>query len=403
MAIPVAPPRFAPTNLRQQPLILKAFVKMDSLAPAVQRFALSTAEKQYRLGLNHGLVSARQFWLLLQQFDSAEAIWNASAQALRAVLSASVADKLAKFCQTHDVSAFERSVQAADISVCFFESPSYPPALRTLYDPPFLLYYKGANLWSSLNKAVAVIGTRRPTPYGLRQTERITRYLVQQQCCVVSGMALGIDAAAHRAALQAGGPTVAVLGSGLGKPSPRTHLKLFSELCQTGMVISEFPPAFSAQTWTFPMRNRVVSGLSSAVVVIEAARKSGTLITVDCAIEQGREVFAMPGPVDSPQSEGTHNLIQEGAYLLAQPENLSQVMNWAVSAPAEEHSFISNGLTNTQQAVYEVLSESPQSIENIVNKSKQKLNLVLSILTELEIKGLVERLPGKLYRRSLVS
>lgn len=380
---------------------------MNSLAPTVQSFALSAAEKQYRLGLNHALVSARQFWLLLRHFGSAEAIWKAPAKALSTILSPSAAHKLSAFCQAHDVNTFQAQLEAADISVCFFESPAYPEVLRTIYDPPFLLYYKGMNLWPTFNKAVAVIGTRRPTAYGLKQTERITRYLAQQQCCVVSGMALGIDAAAHRAALQAGGPTVAVLGSGLDNPSPRTHLKLFSELCKTGMVISEFPPAFSAQTWTFPMRNRVVSGLSGAVVVIEAARKSGTLITVDCAIEQGREVFALPGPVDSPQSEGTHNLIQEGAYLLAQPENLSEVMSWAISAPSEgaseDASFISNALTNTQQAVYEVLSESPQSIENIVNKSKQKLNLVLSVLTELEIKGLVEGLPGRLYRRSPIS
>ena len=370
--------------------------------PIVQHFALSVAEKQCRLGLSHALISARQFWLLVQHFGSAESIWRASEQALRAVLSPSAADKLARFCRDREPAEFQ-NVLPADISVCFFESPLYPQALRAIYDPPFLLYYKGNNLWPTLNRAVAVIGTRRPTPYGLKHAARITRYLSQQQCCVVSGMALGIDAAAHRAALQAGGPTVAVLGSGLAKPSPRTHLKLFNELCQKGMVVSEFPPDFSAQTWTFPMRNRVVSGLSGAVVVIEAARKSGTLITVDCAIEQGREVFAMPGPVDSAQSEGTHNLIQEGAHLLAQPENLSEVMNWAISAPAEQTPLVSNALTNTQQAVYEVLSESPQSIENIVNKSKQKLNLVLSVLTELEIKGLVEGLPGRLYRRSSVS
>lgn len=376
---------------------------MDSLAPALEHFALSVTEKQYRLGLSHAQISARQFWLLLRHFGSAEAIWNASPTALGKILSQGVADRLAAFSKTHSVTAFQEALETSKIAVCFFESPAYPQLLRTIYDPPFLLYYKGENLWHTLNKAVAVIGTRRPTSYGLKHTQRIVRYLAQQHCCVVSGMALGIDAAAHREALQVDGSTVAVLGSGLNKPSPRTHLKLFSDLCETGMVISEFSPNFSAQTWTFPMRNRVVSGLSQAIVVIEAARKSGTLITVDCALEQGREVFALPGPVDSQQSEGTHNLIQEGAYLLAKPENLSEVMSWATSAPTGGETLKSNALTNTQQAVYEVLSESPQTVESIVNKSEQKLSFVLSILTELEIKGLVEGLPGRLYRRSPVS
>lgn len=376
---------------------------MDSLAPYPQRFALSPSEKHSRLLLQAAGLSARQSWRLIQCFQQAEAVCQATVSELMQVLSQARAEQLVGFLRQNAADQLWQDLAQEQIQVCFFEEPQYPEVLRSLYDPPLLLYWKGCNLWSHLAHGVGVIGTRRPTPYGLRQTERLVQYLVAQQQCVVSGMALGIDAAAHRACLAAHGNTVAVLGSGLLKPSPRTHLRLFRQLCEQGMVISEFPPEMAAQTWTFPMRNRIVSGLSAALVVIEAARKSGTLITVDCAIEQGREVFALPGPVESPQSEGTHALIQQGAHLLACPENIAEVMNWADLGAVQPANSPVNGLTNTQQAVYEVLSESPQNVENIVIKSGYPLSVVLGILTELEIKGLVAGLPGKLYRRSFPS
>lgn len=376
---------------------------MDSLAPYPQRFALSSSEKHSRLLLQAAGLSARQSWRLIQHFQQAEAVCQATASELTQVLSQTRAEQLVGFLRQTSTDKLWQDLAREQIEVCFFEEPQYPDVLRSLYDPPLLLYWKGCNLWPHLDQGVGVIGTRRPTPYGLRQTERLVHYLVAQRQCVVSGMALGIDAAAHRACLAAQGNTVAVLGSGLLKPSPRTHLKLFRQLCEQGMVISEFPPEMAAQTWTFPMRNRIVSGLSAALVVIEAARKSGTLITVDCAIEQGREVFALPGPVESPQSEGTHALIQQGAHLLARPENIAEVMNWADLDTVQSANSQVNGLTNTQQAVYEVLSESPQNVENIVIKSGYPLSVVLGILTELEIKGLVAGLPGKLYRRSFPS
>ncbi len=376
---------------------------MDSLAPYPQRFSLSLSEKNARLLLHTAGLTARQSWRLIQYFQQAETVCQAPVSELAQILSQTRAEQLMVFLRQTPAEKLWQDLAQAQIQVCFFEEPHYPEVLRTLYDPPLLLYWKGCDLWAHLSRGVGVIGTRRPTPYGLRQTERLVNYLVTQQQCVVSGMALGIDAAAHRACLAAEGSTVAVLGSGLLKPSPRTHLKLFRQLCEQGMVISEFPPEMAAQTWTFPMRNRIVSGLSAALVVVEAARKSGTLITVDCAIEQGREVFALPGPVDSPQSEGTHALIQQGAHLLACPENIAEVMNWAVLEGGKPINSRVNGLTNTQQAVYEVLSESPQNVENIVIKSGYPLSVVLGILTELEIKGLVAGLPGKLYRRSFPS
>lgn len=377
---------------------------MESLAPQVAPLSLSRLEKSYRLIIQAAGLTARQSWRLLQLLGQAETVCQAPLSALTQVLSLDRARHFQDFVKQNSPDQHWQALAQNHIQVCFFEDPDYPASLRMLYDPPLLLYWKGLNLWPALSRAVGVVGTRRPTPYGLNQTERLVQYLVQsQQCVVVSGMALGIDAAAHRACLSVGGHTVAVLGSGLLKPSPRTHLKLFHQLCEQSMVISEFSPETGAQTWTFPMRNRIVSGLSHALVVIEAARKSGTLITVDCAIEQGREVFALPGPVNSPQSEGTHALIQQGAHLLASPENIAEVMAWADSGETMPVNSQANGLTNTQQAVYEVLSESPQNVENIVIKSGHPLQAVLGILTELEIKGLVAGLPGKLYRRSFSS
>lgn len=371
---------------------------MDSLAPEPHSFSLSLIEKECRVALSYCGVSARQFWSLLDIFASAEAVSRASLKALQQVVSKAKASQIQQ-CFAQGTGQYLQRLEAQGIKLCFFEDPRYPESLRQIYDPPFLLYWQGQDLWTQLHHAVSIVGTRRSTPYGLKQTRRMAHYLVRQGQCVVSGMALGIDAAAHRAVLENQGHTVAVLGSGLLRPSPKTHLKLFQALCAQGMVISEFAPEVSAQTWTFPMRNRIVSGLSQALVVIEAAAKSGTLITVDCATEQGREVFALPGPVDSEQSQGTHGLIQQGAHLLAQPENLAEVMGWALLEHGPSPKSQSNGLTNTQQGVYEVLSESPQSVENIVHESGCSLNGVLAILTELEIEGLVEALPGKLYRR----
>ncbi len=362
------------------------------ISPAPAATPLSASEKRYRLALNHGLLSARHFWKLLAVTGSARNIFELSLTELKNHLSVKTAEKLHQYCLTCDPDEIWENLPT-EIRLAFFESPDYPDLLRQIYDPPYVLHWRGKRLWHG--RTLGMVGTRRPTPYGIQHTQIIARYLTQQQCTVISGMALGIDAVAHKETLAAGGMTLAVLGSGLKQPAPRTHLKLFAQLCEQGMVVSEFPPDFKAKPWTFPLRNRLVSGMSAGLVVTEAARKSGTLITVDCAIEQGREVFALPGPVHSPQSEGTHILIQQGAHLLARPEDISATLGWQ-NVPAPEAS----PLTNTPSGVYEVLSAHPQSVEALATQSGKNMAEVLSILTELEINGLVEGLPGKLYRKS---
>lgn len=196
-----------------------------------------------------------------------------------------------------------------------FHQPDYPPLLGKIYDPPLILYVRGHKEWLSDVKMISVVGTRRPSAAAGPAMRRILLPLVESGWIIVSGMATGIDGMAHRLAA-AGGRTIAVLGSGLFHPYPAGHVGLFNRLCDDHLVISEYPPQTRPERWRFPERNRIISGLSRGTVVVEAKAKSGSLITADQALEQGREVFALPGSILNENSVGTNRLIQQGAKLI---------------------------------------------------------------------------------------
>jgi len=197
----------------------------------------------------------------------------------------------------------------------------YPTNLRYIYDPPATVYLKG-NIVPEDNIAIAIVGSRRATHYGLKNAKSLAFELAVRGITIVSGLARGVDSAAHRGALEAKGRTIAVLGSGLNVIYPKENERLAEEIAQNGAVISEFPLDAGPQRYHFPRRNRVISGLSLGVVVVEAAQKSGALITANCALEQGREVFALPGKIDSFTSRGTHDLIKQGAKLVESIEDI---------------------------------------------------------------------------------
>ncbi|MGV3522712.1 MAG: DNA-processing protein DprA [Candidatus Sericytochromatia bacterium] len=364
---------------------------------------LSPAERAYRIALSHlPEIGAVRMGRLLSQLGSAEAIWRASRQELLSTprLSETQADKLQSFCQRNDPAQLQQQLQDKHIQTLVWEDADYPSWLASIYDPPQVIFYRGETRhWQSLTQTIAVVGTRNATPYGLETAQTLSRYLGSRGVAVVSGLAYGIDAAAHKGALAVAGLTVAVLGAGVDRPSPAGNRPLARQIVEKGLLISEFPPGMNAQPWTFRVRNRLISGLSQAVVVVEAGLKSGTLITVDCANEQGRDVFAVPGPLGSSQSTGTHALIQQGAHLLADPDEIWRELNWpeipAVLPPVSPHI----DLTKEEAQVYEVLSELAQPVDALVSHLGILPSVLLSLLTLLELKGLAEQLPGKLYKR----
>ncbi|MDD2463461.1 MAG: DNA-processing protein DprA [Desulfobulbus sp.] len=282
------------------------------------------------------------------------------------------------------------------------ESPEFPHTLLTIPDPPAVLHCRGDISLLSL-PAVALIGSRAATEYGRRVAYRLATELATQVLVVVSGAAYGIDAAAHRGALDAGGKTIAVLGCGLDVPYPKNHAPLLAEIAAHGLILSEYPLGTKPESFRFPARNRLISGLARGVVVVEATEKSGSLITAGLALDQGREVFAVPGRIDSPKSAGAHWLIRQGAHLVRQVDDILEALAWGHDTrfPVSGDCSIrkSGALTDPEQLVWEILEVYPQDIDSLVGRSELSVVDLQGLLLQLELKGLVRQLPGQLYER----
>src|SRR6059036_259205 len=279
----------------------------------------------------------------------------------------------------------------------------YPAWLRTIPDPPPVLYCDGS-MEPGDRQAVAIVGSRQATPYGLRVTDALARELSRLGFTIVSGFARGIDAAAHRAALASGGRTVAVLGCGLDVDYPSGHASLHAEIAGSGAVLTEFAPGTPPRATNFPRRNRIISGLALGVVVVEAADDSGSLITARLALEQGREVFAVPGPIDVPTSRGPHGLLKQGAKLvetvddiveelLPQLDRPLQTLKTEPIAALPEHVELSP----SERTVLEVMSREPLHLDDLTERSRLTTPAVAGILLGLELKALVKQLPGQRY------
>ena len=291
------------------------------------------------------------------------------------------------------------------ISVRTILDPAYPSRLRTIADPPPLLYVSGS-LEESDQLAVAVVGARRATPAGQMITERLANELAAAGFTIVSGLARGVDAAAHRGALTAGGRTVAVLGCGLGRTYPAEHERLRHEIEQRGAVVSELPLDAPPHSGHFPRRNRIISGLSLGVIVTEAAIDSGSLITARLAAEQGREVFAVPGFVRAETSRGTHALIKEGAALIEEGQDVIDAI-----APQLEPSTrarlvtprthaVAEDLGNHERLVYDALSYDPLTVDHLYERTGLPVAAVMASLLSLELQRRVRQLPGQRYLKT---
>lgn len=353
---------------------------------------------------------------LIQHFGSPQAAYMASLTELESCgVPARVAQAIFAQAALKDAEKDIQEVSKAGCELIALDSEDYPPRLKQIPDAPLLLYVQGdVKVLSQLG--VAIVGTRRPSAYGSSVGHRLAHDLAQRQLVVVSGLARGVDSAAHRGALEAQGKTVAVLGSGVNVIYPRENKRLAEEIVKSGAVISEFPLGTGPTPENFPIRNRIISGLSLGVVVVEAAEYSGSLITARLALEQNREVFAVPGNITSAQSFGPNHLIKQGAKLVDQwmdvIEEFPAEVRMQLLPPAETlegepmgahaASLFEASLSPEQKAVFEVLrADQALFVDDIAGGAKIPHPRVLGALLELEMNGLIRQLPGKNFIRKL--
>ncbi|HZG15067.1 MAG TPA: DNA-processing protein DprA [Candidatus Bathyarchaeia archaeon] len=289
----------------------------------------------------------------------------------------------------------------ASFSSITIHDQEYPEMLRQIPDPPLILYYRG-NLAFLHQPIIAIVGSRKPTPYGKDACAVICKQLAEAGMVIASGMAYGIDAEAHRTALRMKAPTIGVLGCGIDQVYPTIHRPLYREVEEKGLLLSEYPPGAQPVPGYFPERNRIISGLALGVVVVEAAVKSGSLITAQFALEQGREVFAVPGPVFSPLSAGPHNLIKEGAKLVTGWDDIyveiSHMIPDANQAPLPAEAPVS--LTPSESALLDMIGYSPILWDELFPTLDASMRRTIDMdLIQLEGKGYIASLPGGFYTR----
>jgi DNA processing protein len=354
------------------------------------------------------------FARLLKQFGSVESARGASASALAKVEG--VGTKTAEeICRTRDKFDVEKEIALAErigVWIINIEDERYPVLLKKIYDPPPVLYIKGT-LAKSDSLAVAIVGSRRCSYYGSEQASRFAHLLAAAGFTIVSGMARGIDSAAHSGALSAGGRTFAVQGCGLAKIFPPENKQLFEKISQSGACISELSLEFEPLGENFPPRNRIIAGLSLATIVIEASPRSGALITAKAALENSREVMATPGRIDSPLSKGPHSLIKQGAKLVETVEDVIETLEYLQNDFKE---FVSESvkqsvqkaqmplfdvtqlkLTEAEKKIFDCLDTEPVHIEQIINQTDIAAGKANAALVSLRLKGIAKQLPGAYF------
>jgi DNA processing protein len=344
---------------------------------------------------------------LLNRFCSAGRVLSATMSELRTVpnVGPKLADKIARARQECDAEAELALCQRSNVRILPREAPGYPPPLENIPDPPSLLYCKG-NLEPRDQLAIAIVGSRHCSPYGLRVAERLAAGLARVGITVVSGLARGIDTAAHRGALKAGGRSIAVLANGLASVYPPEHEDLARALTEGGALLSEMPMQQVPLSGLFTQRNRIISGLCLGVVVVEATPRSGSLSTANHAMEQNREVFAVPGPVDSLSSRGCHRLIRDGAKLVETVDDILEELGPLVkevrTAPDEPPVRHPAELTlsDPERSLLGRLDDTPTGVDDLIAATGMTAAQVMATLSVLELKRMVRRLPGHRFVRS---
>ncbi len=391
----------------------------DSLELTPEQRALFTLSLVPNLG-------PRLIRALIARFGSAEQVLRARPAELNEIprLSEHLAGEFGKLLDSIDVQTELELVRDRGVHLVFLDEAKYPPALPKIADPPPVLYVRGS-IESGDANAIALVGSRQATAYGLRVAHRLAADLARAGMAIISGLARGIDAAAHRGAMEGGGRTLAVLACGLSMIYPPEHADLAAQVAQQGALLTEFNMHMQPLPQWFPRRNRIISGMARAVVVVEASQRSGALITARHALEQGREVFAVPGPVDSVASSGTLQLIREGARLVRSAEDIIEDLK-GIPPPARrrddaarratDDSGLFQGaassdedatppanppveLDDTQRRIWEFLAATPRSPDEMAQELGLSAAQMPSTLLMMEMKKVIRRLPGNRYER----
>lgn len=353
--------------------------------------------KAYWVGFNLvkgiGAVRLRQ---IIDFFGTLEIAWNSPQEGLLAAgLSPRIVENFQRVRHQVDLDRIMANIENKHIKVMTWEDSDYPRRLKEINQAPPVLFVNG-----SINVeddwAVAVVGTRRVTAYGRQVTAEIARFLAQNGVTVVSGLARGVDAIAHQTAIQAGGRTIAVLGNGVDVVYPPEHRKLASEIALQGALVSDYPLGTPPDGVNFPPRNRIISGLSLATVVVEAGETSGALITAEFAVEQGRDVFAVPGSILTPQSEGTNHLIEQGARPLLKMAEILDVLKLE-QIPEKQLTRKLNPTNAVEKNLLSCLSQDPMHVDELSSLSGLPINEVSATLTMMELKGMVTQVGGMHY------
>jgi DNA processing protein len=333
---------------------------------------------------------------LLEHFGSLQAAWEAKPrQLIEAGIHNKLCQQMASIQKETSLDALLEEIHNSATQILTWADPAYPERLRNINQSPFVLYLKGSLLDEDIWGA-GVVGTRRYSDYGRQVTENITRTLAETGITIISGLARGIDGIAHRQALDAGGRSLAVLGSGLDQIYPPEHRELAESICQQGALISDYPPGTPPDGCNFPPRNRIISGLSRVVLVMEAGIKSGAMITASYAAEQGKEVFAVPGKITSPNSKGTNLLIKQGAHPLLDARDVLDLLNMEL---VEKQQVIRKTLPASprEAMLYNAVGDEPLHVDELSARTKLPIEEVTATLALMELKGMVRKTFGMKY------
>ncbi len=331
---------------------------------------------------------------LLKAFGEPKSVFAASYSQLRQIVPDSVAEKISSGPDEASTQATLAWLQDEQNHLVTLADPAYPKALLEIPDPPPLLYAKGQTRWLN-TPGIAVVGSRNASPQGEKNAEDFSQSLANHGYTIISGMALGIDGAAHRGALKANGATIAVVGTGLDIVYPARHRDLAHQIAEHGLIISEFPLGTPSKAHHFPRRNRIISGLSIGCLVVEANIQSGSLITARLAAEQGREVFAIPGSIHSPVSKGCHQLIKQGAKLV---DNIQDVVD-ELGGTSRENIFTELQTTTETNPLLDSMGFEPITMEALIERSGLTSDNLSAMLLMLELENKVASLPGGRYQR----
>ncbi len=362
-------------------------------------------------------VGSTTFAKLIKHFGSADRALGASVSELAKIdrIGFKTAEAIARTRNKFDTTAELELARKLGVWIIHLNDNRYPPVLKRIYDPPPVLYVKGS-LTGSDNLGIAIVGSRRCSLYGQEQSSRFAHLLSSAGFTICSGMARGIDTAAHQGALSAGGRTIAVQGCGLGNIFPPENKKLFELIAESGACISELPLRYEPLPENFPPRNRIIAGLSLGTIVVEGGLRSGAMITARMAMENNREVMAVPGKIDSPLSKGAHQLIKQGATLIESVEDVMEALGYigeqlknhtseaAIKASEKIETPLFDvsqlNLSNCEKTIYDCLSKEPLHIEEIIAEVDSTPGSINASLISLRLKGLIKQLPGSVFLKN---